>query len=252
MAKERISFLKVPIDVLPEEDLYKQIEELSQKKEFSQICFITIWDILKARRNQEYMECLQNASLVLPVSPSIIRGCKFLKLPVPVRYHQFKAVISMINVLDKNFRSIYLFGARKDSLMNVERNVHATFPSLQIVGRFIGYYPKNYEPNIIAAIHKASPAMLLTSDGIKDGDLWTFRRKESLPGGIFLYYKDCFGIFSKRKRRISDKTFSRGTEMAHEIFTNPFKIFLFFPYCWYLTVLLVYKLFKKEKSQVEK
>ncbi|MCR4789699.1 MAG: WecB/TagA/CpsF family glycosyltransferase [Treponemataceae bacterium] len=244
MAKVRISFLKVPLDILEEEDFYQEITDLSQKKEYSQICFVSIWDILKARRNQEYMECLQNASLVLPVSPSIIRGCKFLKLDLPVRYNQFKAVINIMNVLDKNFRSIYLLGGRKEVLRNVEKNVHATFPGLQIVGRYVGYYHNNFEPNILEAIHKASPTLLLTSEGLKGGDLWITRRKEHFQPGIFLYYRDCFGIFSKRKKRISDKTFKKGNEMGIEIVRNPFKLFLFFPYLWYLFLLLVYK-FKK-------
>lgn len=248
MAKERISFLKVPVDILPEEDLYNTIMELSQKKQFSQICFISIWDVLKARREKEYMECLKNAALVLPISSSIIRGCKFLKLGIPERYNQFKTVISIMNVLDKNFRSLYLFGGRKGVLMNVEQNVRSTFPGLQIVGRFVGYYPKNYEQNIIQAIYKSSPTLLLTSDGIKDGDLWSFRHQSDFKSGIFLYYKDCFGIFSKRKRHISDRTFSKGTEMGQEILNNPFKIFMIFPYWWYLTVLLFYKIFKKKKN----
>ena len=245
MARERISFLKVPVDILPEEDLYPTIMDFSQKKEFSQICFISIWDVLKARRNKAYMECLQNAALVLPISPSIIRGCRFLKLAEPKRYNQFKTVINIMNVLDKNFRSIYLLGGKKDVLSSVERNVRSTFPGLQLVGRFKGFYPKAIEPSIIQAIHKASPTLLLTSEGVKEGDLWAYKRKESFQGGIFMYYRDCFGIFSKRKGRIPDKTFEKGTEMAYEISRNPFKIFLFFPYLWYLTVLLVYKIFKK-------
>lgn len=249
MAQTRIVFLNVPIDIVQEEEFSDKIMEISKKKEFSQICFVSIWDVLKARRNQEYLSCLKNASLVIPISKSILRGAEFLKLTTPVRYNPFKTVINIMNVIDKNFGSLYLLGGRKESLMNTTKNISSTFPGIHIVGRFVGYYPKSIEPNMMEAIHKASPALFLSSDGVTGGDLWSFRRKDQMNPGIFLYYKDCFGIFSKRKRRISYFTFDKGLEIWSEMLHNPFKIFLILPYMWYLIVLTWYKISKKGQKQ---
>lgn len=245
MAHTRINFLSVPVDIIPEQNLADEIMEISQKEDSSQICFITIWDILKARFNQEYMNCLKNAALVIPLSKSILKGAAFLKLPVPVRYNPFKAVISIMNALDKNYRTLYMLGSRRESLLSAERNVRATFSGLRVVGRFVGYYPKTSEADIVEAIFKASPSLTLVSDGISGGDMWYYRRRKKFVTGIFLYYKDCFGIFSKRKRRVSESTFDKGLEIWPEILRNPFKLFLVFPYLWYLIVLLWYKVFKK-------
>ena len=257
MAHTRISFLSVPIDIIPEQNLADEIVELVQQDSSSQICFVTIWDILKARFNQEYMNCLKNAAIVLPISKSILNGAAFLKLPVPVRYNPFKAVISIMNALDKNFRTLYMLGSRRESLMAAEKNVRSTFSGLRIVGRYVGYYPKTSEEDIVEAIYKAAPSLTLLSDGISGGDMWYYRRRKKFISvksrnletksspGIFLFYKDCFGIFSRRKRRISENTFAKGLEFWSELIRNPFKIFLVFPYLWYLIVLLWYKIFKK-------
>lgn len=245
MAHTRINFLSVPVDIIPEQNLAQKITEISQNMTSSQICFVTIWDILKARMNQDYMSCLKNAALVIPISKSIISGASFLKLKVPVRYNPFKAVISIMNALDKNYRSLYMLGGRRDSLMAAEKNVRATFSGLRIVGRYVGYYPKTSEADLVEAIYKASPSLTLLSDGVSGGDMWYYRRRKKFVTGIFLYYKDCFGIFSKRKRRVSEDLFNKGLELLPEIIRNPFKIFLIFPYLWYLIVLLWYKIFKK-------
>lgn len=245
MAHKRIEFLSVPVDIIPEQDLAKEVVEISQKDTSSQICFVTIWDILKARINQDYMTCLKNASLVIPISKSILSGANFLKLDVPTRYNPFKAVISIMNALDKNYRTLYMLGSRRESLMAAEKNVRATFAGLRIVGRYVGYYPKTSEKDIVEAIFKASPTLTLLSDGVSGGDMWYYRRRKKFVTGIFLYYKDCFGIFSKRKRRVSDNLFNKGLELLPEIIRNPLKIFLIFPYLWYLIVLLWYKIFKK-------
>ena len=244
MAHTRIKFLSVPVDSIPEQNLAQEIMEISQKDGSTQICFVTIWDILKARMNQDYMNCLKNSSLVIPISKSILKGASFLKLEVPTRYNPFKAVISIMNALDKNYRTLYMLGSRRESLMAAERNVRATFSGLRIVGRYVGYYPKTSEADIIEAIYKASPSLTLLSDGVSGGDMWYYRRRKKFVTGIFLYYKDCFGIFSKRKRRVSENLFNKGLELLPEIVRNPFKIFLIFPYLWYLIVLLWYKIFK--------
>ena len=62
MAHTRINFLSVPVDIIPEQNLANEIIEISQKNGSSQICFVTIWDILKARINQDYMNCLKMLS----------------------------------------------------------------------------------------------------------------------------------------------------------------------------------------------
>ena len=249
MAHTRINFLSVPVDIIPEQNLADEIMEIivknSEEKVSSQICFVSIWDILKARFNQDYMNCLKNASLVIPISKSILKGASFLKLPVPVRYNPFKAVIQILSVLDSHFKSLYLLGSRGQTLQIVEKNVRDTFPSLRIVGRCRGYYQKNYESNVIQAIYKASPSLVLVSEGIAEKDCWSFRRRDQFSSSIFVYYKDAFGIFSKRVKRVDEKVFDKGYEIFTEVLRNPLKIFLIFPFIWYTIVLIWYRLFKK-------
>ena len=100
------------------------------------------------------------------------------------------------------------------------------------------------ETDIITAIKKTSPSLVLLSDGIKGKHLWSYRKKKQFNQGLFLYYKDAFRIFSKRKKRVSNAVFEKGFEMWYEIIRNPLKVFLIFPYIGYLVILLWYRCFK--------
>ncbi|MDE5898890.1 MAG: WecB/TagA/CpsF family glycosyltransferase, partial [Treponemataceae bacterium] len=182
---------------------------------------------------------------VLPISKSIIKGAAFLKKGIPVRYNPFNAVISILTALDDHFKSLYLFGSRPQTLHVAERNVRATFPQLTILGRYPGYYAKSIEPDVIQAIYKSSPSLVLMSEGIKEKDCWAWRRHGQFSSSIFIYYKESLEIFSKRIKRVSEKTFERGNEIYHEIIRNPLKIFLIFPFLWYILILIWYRLFKK-------
>ena len=104
----RIELLGVPIDVCRPENLEEEIMKILEKPGTKQIVFLTIWDLLKARnKKKDFGDCLRNADLVLPVSKSILKGARFLKLEVPVRYNPFNAVIQILNVLDQHYRSLY-------------------------------------------------------------------------------------------------------------------------------------------------
>ncbi len=249
MAVQRVDILDVPVDICAPQDLEQVIMEMISKPGTKQIVFLSVWDLLKARRKKNaFRECVRNADLVLPISKSIISGAKFLKKDLPVRYNPFTTLISVLTVLENHTKSLYMLGERKKSLMAAERNVSYTFPNLQIVGRYVGFYPKSVEKDIIAAIYKAAPSLVLMSDGIKEKDCWAYNRRNQFSSSIFLYYRDAIGIFGERKTRVDEKTFEKGLEIWREILHNPLKIFLIFPYMKYILLLVWRRLFKREEK----
>ena len=248
----RIELLGVPVDVCLPENLEEEIMKILEKPGTKQIVFLTVWDLLKARnKKKDFGDCLRNADLILPISKSILKGARFLKLDVPVRYNPFNAVIQILNTLDHHYKSLYLLGAHKKTLQKAEHNVHDTFKNLRIVGRYVGYFPKSSESDVVQAIYKASPSLVILSEGIKEKNLWAYHRRDKFSSSIFLYYPDCIGIFAGRIRRVSEKTFDAGKEIWNEIGHNPFKVFLIFPYMRYKILLLFYRLFRKDKKSGE-
>ncbi len=249
MAIQRIKVLDVPVDICEAQDIEEKILEMEAQPGTKQIVFLSVWDLLRARRKGDYARCVQNADLILPISKSILKGAKKLKQPIPVRYNPFNAIISILSVLESHYKSLYMLGGRKKTLMAAEKNVRATFKDLQIVGRYVGFYPKQVENDIVQAIYKASPSLVLVSEGIKEKDGWAYNRRNSFSSSIFLYQKDIIGIFGERITRISEKKFDKGLEIWDEIKHNPLKIFLIFPYMKYRILLIWYRLFKKDSKQ---
>ncbi len=242
----RIDVLGVPVDVCPPEDMEKELLQILEKPGTKQIIFLTIWDLLRARnKKKDFSECVKNADLIIPISKSIVSGARFLKRKVPVRYNPFNATIQILSILDQHYKSLYMLGSHKKTLMTAARNVHDTFPNLHLVGRFVGYYPKASEASVIEAIHKSSPSLAIIADGIKEKNLWAYHRKDKFSSSIFLYYRDCFGIFAERVKRVNERTFEKGHEIWHEIARNPFKLFLVFPFFCYIMSLVWSRILKK-------
>ncbi|MEL3909360.1 MAG: WecB/TagA/CpsF family glycosyltransferase [Treponemataceae bacterium] len=246
MSVERIYLLGVPIDVLKDEDIEEVAMSFLKREGIQQIVFLSLWDFLKARHNNEFRKLVLKAGLVLPTSKSLISAAKFLQKPVPIRRRQFDVIIAFLNALEAHFMSIYLLGGRKESLAIAERNVKNTFPTLKVVGRFAGFYPKTMERDIVTAISKAEPELTIVSNGIKGGVQWINKNRVAFKSGIFIYDKNILDIFAKNKKAVSEKVFNSGMEYVLSVFSNPLRILNFFRYLGFKILVLWDKLFGKD------
>ncbi|HEC62210.1 MAG TPA: glycosyl transferase [bacterium] len=226
---KRLRLMNVPVDAIEQELVLKMIERFLLDGEKHQIVFLNRPKLFKARRNVEYKRCLRDASLILPVSREIVRGVRFLSKGNLTRFEPFTFIVRLLAIVEKLNRTVYLLGSRKEDLEKTERNLKGSFPGLRIVGRFSGYFSKDLEKNVLLAIKKASPSVLMVGNGLSARDLWILRHKADLNPGIYLWVGDCFELFSGKKKA-SGKGF------------NPA---LIFPTLYFWTLLIIYKIFKR-------
>jgi N-acetylglucosaminyldiphosphoundecaprenol N-acetyl-beta-D-mannosaminyltransferase len=244
--------LKVPLDIVPPEELPAVIDRLLPSLDSSgdtRICrdivLLSLWDLLRARRNNEYREYLFNAVLVIPISKSLVSGARFLTGKKVYRYMPFKFVISLLSILEKREYPLFLRGGITQSLKKAEKNIRATFPGLKIVGRCEGKIRKQEEPAVIEAIRKSSPSLLLAGKGIRGKELWIARNSSRLNSGFRLWCSDLFDVFAEKKHRPRDAVFETGLESIGYCFRSPLKFFRIFSFIYYNLLLLANKISKK-------
>jgi N-acetylglucosaminyldiphosphoundecaprenol N-acetyl-beta-D-mannosaminyltransferase len=247
-AIERINLLKVPLDIVPPEELSNIIYKLLASGEGKNIVLLSLWDLLRARRSGEYRSYVLGASLIIPISKSLIGGARFLTGKKPVRYMPFDFVVNLLTILENREDSVYLLGGKNKILKKTEKNIRQTFPGLRIVGRYIGAFKKHEEGTILQAIRKAAPSLLLVGKSVHGKEQWIARNTAHLSRGLRLWCSDLFDIFAERKRRPSPVIFNRGIEWLGFCLQNPLRFFRIFPYFYYKYLLVIYRLFKRNKQ----
>jgi N-acetylglucosaminyldiphosphoundecaprenol N-acetyl-beta-D-mannosaminyltransferase len=249
---ERISILKVPLDIVPPEALTGRVNELLAPEQNGRIrgknlILLSLWDLLRARGNGEYRDFVQKAAMILPIAKSLVGGARFLTGKTPARYMPFDFVIKLLAILEDRELSVYLLGSKARVLKKTEKKIRQTFPKLRIVGRFVGNFRRQDEGVILEAIRKASPSLLLVGRGVHGGEQWIVRNTGSLNAGLRLWCSDIFDVFAERKKRPSNATFERGLEWFGYCCKNPLLLFRLFPYVYYKFLLLAYRIFKKNQ-----
>jgi N-acetylglucosaminyldiphosphoundecaprenol N-acetyl-beta-D-mannosaminyltransferase len=245
MDRERINFLKVPIDIVPHEQLGPVVYELLRKGGGRNVVLLSLMDLLEARRNAEYREYVRNAALVIPISKSIVGGIRFLTGKQVVRYMPFDFAVSLLSILEEREFSVFLLGGKLRVLRKTESNIRQTFPRLRVVGRFPGSFKKQEEGLIVEAIRKTAASLLLVAKGVRGEEHWIARYSDALNPGLRLWCSDLYDVFAERCHRPSRKTFDRGLEFVGYCFRSPLKFFRIFPYFYYKLLLLGHKLFVK-------
>ena len=243
---ERINLLKVPIDILPPDQLEDYILELAKSNEPKNIVLLSLWDLLRARRNGEYRNYVLDAALVIPISKSLVGGARFITKKTPVRYMPFNFIVAVLTALEKREHSVYILGGKRTTLKKAENNIKQTFPKLRIVGRFTGRFKHQDEPVILEAVRKAAPSLLLVGSRIRGREKWLARYNKQNPG-MRLWGSDILEVFAEQRKRPSASAFNKGMEWFGFCVRNPLRIFRFFPYMYYKILLVIYRLFKNKK-----
>ena len=247
--RRRVSFLKVPIDIVEPDQLGLLAFQLLAEGKESNIVLLSLRDLLRARRKSEYRDYVQKAALVIPISKNIVGGVRFLLKEQAVRYMPFDFVVNILTMLESCEFSCYLLGGKKRILEKAEKNIRDTFPSLRVVGRFPGSFKRQEEPVIIEAIRKASPSLLLVGEGVRYGEHWIARNSSRLGKGMRLWCSDLLDVFGERKKRPSRTVFGLGLEWVGPCLKNPFRMLRIFPFAYYNLLLLVYKIFKRPRAR---
>ena len=242
---ERIEVLKVPIDIVAHEDIERIIFNLLERKEGENIVLLSVWDLLRARRNGEFRNYVRNAALVIPISKSLVSGMRFLTGRTPVRYMPFDFVVNLLTILEQREFSLYLLGGKPSVLAISEKNIRETFPKLRIIGRFPGIIKKHAEDNVLQVIRKSSPSLLMIGQGVHGRERWVAKNAHRLNSGLRLWCSDLYSVFAKCRKRPSKAIFERGLEWMVFCLRNPLRVIRLFSFIRYTFLLLFYRISKR-------
>ncbi len=242
---EKYRLLGVNVNSVSPEEAYKYILELSQLDKASHVVFLDTYLLMKAQFNRELYNYINTASLVIPISSGIKIGLKFLNRKIEKVYNYFNFIINLLINFTEKKEFIYILGGDKIIIEKAERNIRDSFPGIRLVGRFHIDYKKEFEKDLITAIQKASPALVLVSKKSPNQEKWIYKKKHNFKKGVFLGVKDFIEIVGGKKKSPTDVIVNSGFFGFINFIKNPFKVFRLFYYILYVFLLLLNKISRK-------
>jgi len=213
----RYTLLGINVDLLTEQEIFDRIMELSEGEKPEHVILLDTYLLMKAKFDKALAQIINSAALVIPISKGIIGGLKFITGQTGECHNFFNLIIHLLSRLTDFKRNIYMIGGKNEKIIRrAETNVKGSFPGIRLMGTYHMGYKKPFEKNLITAIQKTSPSLVLVSTGRPKQEQWISRNKKGFKQGVFLGVEDFVQIIggkdknaNRSKIPVVDKNFFR-------------------------------------------
>ena len=202
---------------------YSILEDLltTNKKKF--IITVNPEIIMKSYKNIEIKEMLLNDNNILvPDGISIIKKAKQYNINIKERITGVDISSKALEICNKNKKSIYLFGSKKEVLDKLIININQKYPNINIVGFSDGYVED--KDKIMQEIISLSPDLILIALGVPIQDLLINKYIEKAKKGVFIGVWCTFDVLSGCKKRAPKLFIKLNLEWLYRIICEPTRL----------------------------
>jgi N-acetylglucosaminyldiphosphoundecaprenol N-acetyl-beta-D-mannosaminyltransferase len=177
--------------------------------------------VVEISDNETLRAAIHNSDLVNIDGMSLVWALRFLGYKVPERVACPDLAEDILFMAEQNSYSVYLLGAREESLLLAEKKLLAKYPELRIVGRRNGYFNSDDEKEIIDAINMVNPDMVFLGMTSPKKELFVEKYRNILNVKYFLGVGGFFDILSGYTRRAPLWVQNIGMEWFYRFLQEP-------------------------------
>lgn len=160
--------------------------------------------------------------LKVPDGIAVVKACQKHKMKVKERITGCDLSSSLLEVLNTEKKSVYLFGAKKEVIEALVKVLKDKYPNINILKAQDGYV-KDRE-KIKKEIIKLQPDLCLVALGIPAQEKFINDIYEKVDKGIFMGVGGTFDVLSGTKKRAPKIFIKTNTEWLYRILKEPFRI----------------------------
>ncbi len=202
---------------------YSILEDLLIKNKKKFIITVNPEIIMKSYKNIEIKEMLLNDNNILvPDGISIIKKAKQYNINIKERITGVDISSKALEICNKNKKSIYLFGSKKEVLDKLIININQKYPNINIVGFSDGYVED--KDKIMQEIISLSPDLILIALGVPNQELLINKYIEKAKKGVFIGVGGTFDVLSGCKKRAPKLFIKLNLEWLYRIICEPTRL----------------------------
>ncbi len=178
--------------------------------------------VMMCRADENVMDAVQKADLVLPDGIGVVYGAKILGTPLKQKVPGIDFVQALMGELSQTGGRVFLMGSKPGVAEMAAETLRNRYPGLTICGTQDGYF-KDDTP-VIEVINEAKPDLLFVCLGAPKQELWMQRNASKLKVGIMAGLGGSLDVFAGTVKR-APKLFQKlGLEWFYRLMKEPWRI----------------------------
>lgn len=158
--QSRVVLFGCPIDNLSTDEAINRIEGFIQRGGAHRYFAVNVHKIVAFRRYPHLRAMANHSDLVTADGQPILWAARIFGKSLKERVTGIDLMDRLVQVSATKHYSIYLLGAKRDTLECLVQRYKKQFPEIKIAGMQHGYFSKNEEPVVVKAIREARPDIL--------------------------------------------------------------------------------------------
>ena len=175
-----VEILGVPVASLTMREAVEQAERWMDEGRGVLIATANAEMIMNATRDEELMEILRAADLVVPDGAGTVWAAHHLGYAMPERVAGYDLTQELLKRAPEKNRRVFFFGSAPGVAEKAKQKAEAIYPGIRVVGVRNGYFSDADEPGIIREIREAQPDLLLAALGVPKQEKWLKKHKDEL------------------------------------------------------------------------
>ena len=175
-----VEILGVPVASLTMGEAVEQAERWMDERHGALIATANAEMIMNATRDEELLEILRAADLVVPDGAGTVWAAHHLGHEMPERVAGYDLTQELLKRAPEKNRRVFFFGSAPGVAEKAKQKAEAMYPGIQVVGVRNGYFSEEEVPAIIREIREAQPDLLLAALGVPKQEKWLKKYKEKL------------------------------------------------------------------------
>lgn len=218
MKTEKI--LGVEVDKLTYEDIISDIPLYIDSRKKMIVASINPQIVLGCNDNLTVRDFIENATHRIADGIGIVLVSKLTKGNIEDRIAGFELMQQFLEYANINNRAVFFYGAEKEVLSDMKKNINREYPNLILAGMIDGYTDLS-EKEIIVKINEKEPDFLFVGLGFPKQEEWLERNIKKINCSVFQDVGGSFDVLSGKVKRAPNFFIKLNLEWLYRSLSSP-------------------------------
>lgn len=174
------------------------------------------------REDDEAMEAVRRADLVIADGIGVVYGAKILGTPLKGRVPGVEFAQNLMARMAEGGKSLFLLGSKPGVAEQAAEKLKARYPGLRIVGTHDGYFKE--DAPVLAQIRDSGADVVFVCLGAPKQEKWMLRNGGETGAHLLVGLGGCLDVFSGNVQRAPEAFQKLGLEWFYRLLKNPSRI----------------------------
>ena len=221
---KKVSILGVKIDKINMDEALSKASSAMKRGKPCRVFTPNPEIIMMAKKDDGFLDILNNADMLLPDGIGVVIASKLKKQPLKTRVAGYDFLVRMIEIIEKEGKGIFLFGAKPGVAESAKEQLELKFPTLNVCGTHSGYFEESESDKIIEEINVSNADALVVCLGAPAQERWISKHSEALKPTVIIGAGGALDVLSGYVKRAPKYIQKIGLEWLYRALCNPQRI----------------------------